>query len=59
MTALYAICPQSVSGMLRHLFNHQTYHRGRVTALLCQHGHDPETAGFLTMLPDTEEVPPA
>ena len=30
-----------------HLFNHQTHHRGQVTTLLSQLGHDPGTTDFI------------
>lgn len=30
-----------------HLFNHQTYHRGQVTALLSQLGRDPGITDFM------------
>jgi uncharacterized damage-inducible protein DinB len=37
-----------------HLFNHQTHHRGQVTTLLCQLGHDPGSTDFLPVayMPD-------
>ena len=33
-----------------HLFNHQTHHRGQVTALLFQLGHDPGMTDLLAVL---------
>lgn len=33
-----------------HLFNHQTHHRGQVTTLLMQAGHDPESTDLVAML---------
>ncbi len=33
-----------------HLFNHQTHHRGQITALLIQQGRDPGVTDFLAML---------
>ena len=33
-----------------HLFNHQTHHRGQVTTLLMQQGHDPGGTDLFTML---------
>jgi uncharacterized damage-inducible protein DinB len=33
-----------------HLFNHQTHHRGQVTTLLMQLGHDPGLTDMLAML---------
>ena len=35
---------------LAHLFNHQTHHRGQVTTLLMQAGHDPGVTDLLAML---------
>jgi uncharacterized damage-inducible protein DinB len=32
-----------------HLFNHQTHHRGQITALLHQLGRDPGVTDFLVM----------
>jgi uncharacterized damage-inducible protein DinB len=42
-----------------HLFNHQTHHRGQVTTLLMQAGHDPGVTDLIAMLrenPQTEGV---
>lgn len=33
-----------------HLFNHQTHHRGQVTTLLMQAGHDPGVTDLVAML---------
>ena len=33
-----------------HFFNHQTHHRGQVTTLLTQAGHDPGTTDLIAML---------
>lgn len=33
-----------------HLFNHQTHHRGQVTTLLMQLGHDPGVTDMLALL---------
>ncbi len=33
-----------------HLFNHQTHHRGQVTTLLMQAGHDPGVTDLFAML---------
>lgn len=33
-----------------HLFNHQTHHRGQVTTLLVQAGHDPGVTDLFAML---------
>lgn len=35
-----------------HLFNHQTHHRGQVTTLLMQQGHDPGVTDLFAMLRD-------
>jgi uncharacterized damage-inducible protein DinB len=32
------------------LFNHQTHHRGQVTTLLMQAGHDPGVTDLIAML---------
>jgi uncharacterized damage-inducible protein DinB len=33
-----------------HLFNHQTHHRGQVTTLLMQAGHDPGVTDIIAMM---------
>lgn len=33
-----------------HVFNHQTHHRGQVTTLLVQAGHDPGSTDLIAML---------
>lgn len=33
-----------------HLFNHQTHHRGQITTLLMQTGHDPGVTDLVAML---------
>jgi uncharacterized damage-inducible protein DinB len=33
-----------------HVFNHQTHHRGQVTTLLMQAGHDPGSTDLIAML---------
>lgn len=35
--------------VLQHLFNHQTHHRGQITALLSQQGIDYGTTDFISM----------
>ncbi|MBX3270639.1 MAG: damage-inducible protein DinB [Sandaracinaceae bacterium] len=35
-----------------HLFNHQTHHRGQITTLLTQRGHDPGVTDLVAMLRD-------
>jgi uncharacterized damage-inducible protein DinB len=37
-----------------HVFNHQTHHRGQVTTLLTQYGHDPGVTDFWAMLREEE-----
>lgn len=43
---------RSVEGLLTHLFNHQTHHRGQVTTLLSQAGVDVGVTDLLVLLPD-------
>lgn len=33
-----------------HVFNHQTHHRGQITTLLSQQGHDPGVTDLFAML---------
>jgi uncharacterized damage-inducible protein DinB len=40
--------------LLAHVFNHQTHHRGQVTALLMQQGHDPGVTDLFAMLRQEE-----
>jgi uncharacterized damage-inducible protein DinB len=40
-----------------HLFNHQTHHRGQVTTLLMQAGHDPGVTDLLAMLWEEADQP--
>lgn len=42
----------SVEGLLTHLFNHQTHHRGQVTTLLSQAGVEVGVTDLLALLPD-------
>ena len=42
-----------LSWSVAHLFNHQTHHRGQVTTLLMQAGHDPGVTDLLAMLRET------
>jgi uncharacterized damage-inducible protein DinB len=39
-----------------HLFNHQTHHRGQVTTLLMQAGHDPGVTDLIAMLRERVEL---
>lgn len=43
---------RSVEGLLTHLFNHQTHHRGQVTTLLSQAGVDVGVTDLLALVPD-------
>jgi len=43
---------RNFGGMLQHLFNHQTHHRGQVTTLLTQNGYDPGVTDLLATLPE-------
>ncbi|MFO0686042.1 MAG: DinB family protein [Sandaracinus sp.] len=43
--------------LVAHVFNHQTHHRGQVTTLLMQLGHDPGVTDLYAMLRD--EAAPA
>ena len=37
-------------GAVAHVFNHQTHHRGQITTLLSQQGHDPGVTDLFAML---------
>lgn len=39
--------------LVAHLFNHQTHHRGQVSVLLSQEGHDIGVTDFLIDIPDS------
>ena len=41
-----------MDGLLTHLFNHQTHHRGQVTTLLSQAGVDVGVTDLVTLVPD-------
>ncbi|HYP78437.1 MAG TPA: DinB family protein [Polyangiaceae bacterium] len=41
-------CP--LWGAVAHVFNHQTHHRGQITTLLSQQGHDPGVTDLFAML---------
>lgn len=43
---------KNFGGMIQHLFNHQTHHRGQVTAFLYQLGIDPGVTDLLAKLPE-------
>jgi uncharacterized damage-inducible protein DinB len=36
--------------VVAHVFNHQTHHRGQITTLLTQQGHDPGSTDLFAML---------
>ena len=39
-------------GVVAHVFNHQTHHRGQITTLFMQQGHDPGVTDLFAMLRD-------
>ncbi|MDE2594029.1 MAG: DinB family protein [Burkholderiales bacterium] len=43
---------KNLFGVLIHIFNHQTHHRGQVTTLLSQQGLDVGATDLLLLLPD-------
>ncbi|MGR4877648.1 DinB family protein [Pseudoxanthomonas sp. LARHCG66] len=43
---------RSAEGLLTHLFNHQTHHRGQVTTLLSQAGVDVGVTDLLALVPE-------
>ncbi len=43
-------CEHPLWWALSHFFNHQTHHRGQVTTLLSQLGHDPGVTDLVAML---------
>ena len=45
---------KNFGGMVQHLFNHQTHHRGQVTVLMSQMGIDPGVTDLLARLPEEE-----
>jgi uncharacterized damage-inducible protein DinB len=45
-------CEHPLWWALTHLFNHQTHHRGQVTTLFKQLGHDPGTTDLIALLRD-------
>ncbi|MEZ5920088.1 MAG: DinB family protein [Parvularculaceae bacterium] len=47
---------KNFGGVLQHLFNHQTHHRGQVTTLLSQAGIDPGPTDLLVLLPEENLV---
>src|SRR5262249_29255386 len=40
-----------------HLFNHQTHHRGQVTTVFMQAGHDPGVTDLIAMLREEKNRP--
>jgi uncharacterized damage-inducible protein DinB len=47
-----AIFTRGTQGLLTHLFNHQTHHRGQVTTLLSQAGVDVGVTDLLMLVPE-------
>jgi uncharacterized damage-inducible protein DinB len=43
---------KNFGALVQHFFNHQTHHRGQVTALLLQAGVDPGVTDLLAWIPD-------
>ena len=46
------VSSRNFSELVSHLFNHQTHHRGQVSALLYQKGADIGVTDFLMDIPD-------
>ena len=46
-------------GVVAHLFNHQTHHRGQLTTLLTQQGYDPGVTDLFAMLREEAARAPA
>jgi len=46
-------------GVVAHVFNHQTHHRGQITTLLMQQGHDPGVTDLYAMLREEAARTPA
>jgi uncharacterized damage-inducible protein DinB len=42
-----------------HVFNHQTHHRGQITTLLTQQGHDPGVTDLFAMLREEQARTPS
>ena len=42
-------CEHPLWWALTHFFNHQTHHRGQLTTLLCQLGHDPGVMDMIVL----------
>ncbi|HEY0463344.1 MAG TPA: DinB family protein [Polyangiaceae bacterium] len=45
-------------GLVAHVFNHQTHHRGQITTLLTQQGCDPGVTDLFAMLREEAARPP-
>ena len=43
-----------IDGLLTHLFNHQTHHRGQVTTLLSQAGVEVGVTDLVTLVPNED-----
>lgn len=46
---------KAFAGLVLHMFNHQTHHRGQVTTLLSQAGLDVGVTDLVVLLPDAGE----
>jgi uncharacterized damage-inducible protein DinB len=45
-------CTREAGLVLRHVFNHQTHHRGQVTTLLSQRGVDVGVTDLSALIPE-------
>ena len=52
MTKAGQVQNKTLGGLVQHLFNHQTHHRGQITAVLSQVGADYGVTDMLVTLPD-------
>jgi uncharacterized damage-inducible protein DinB len=52
-TNIKGVCfKRQLFGLLMHVFNHQTHHRGQITTLLSQAGVDVGVTDLLALLPE-------
>lgn len=47
----------TLAGLMQHILNHSTYHRGQVVLLLRQLGHQPPATDYAVFLSETRETP--
>ncbi|MEM9574386.1 MAG: DinB family protein [Pseudomonadota bacterium] len=47
---------KTLGGLMQHMFNHQTHHRGQVSTLLFQQGIDPGVTDLLAYLPEETQL---